>query len=90
MDEARSGEVGYAWIPPENINSKYLPDYHSLSLRIDRRFFFRKSNLVVFAGALNVYNRQNEVERDWNPEINDYDIYYMWGIVPYLGLRFEF
>ncbi len=62
----------------------------TLSLRMDNRFFFRKSNLVLFAGALNIFNRENEMARRWDSRSNQYIAEYMWGIVPYVGIEFEF
>jgi hypothetical protein len=90
VEEAMSRQVGYPWIPVENILADYLPDYQTLSLRVDRRFFFARSNLVIFAGALNVMNRENEVAKYWNPQANEYFTEHMWGIVPYIGIEFEF
>jgi len=90
VDEAKSIQFGYPWIPVENILSDYLPDYQTLSLRMDKRFFFRKSNLVLFAGALNIFNRENEMARFWDSRVNQYIAEYMWGIVPYIGIEYEF
>jgi hypothetical protein len=81
---------GYPTIPVKNILADYLPDYQTLSLRVDKRFFFRKSNLVLFAGALNALNRENEVWRYWNFRENHYEVEYMWGVIPYIGMELEF
>jgi len=70
--------------------SGHLDDYQNLSLRVDRRFQFRKSNLVVFAGALNVFDHKNELYRFWDYLGNTYLSAYMWGAIPYVGFEFEF
>lgn len=90
VNEAMSRQVGYPWIPVENILADYLRDYQTLSLRVDRRFFFAHSSLAVFAGALNVLDRDNELFKWWVPRINEYVTDTMWGIVPYIGIKFEF
>ena len=41
------------------INGGRLPDYHSLNLRVDKRFYFGSTNMVVFLSVWNVYNREN-------------------------------
>ncbi len=65
-------------------------DYKNLSLRVDRRFYFKKTNLVLFAGALNILGFENELYRYWISELNQYDSVSMWGTVPYIGFEFEF
>jgi hypothetical protein len=81
---------GFPWVDTADIGSGHLSDYNNLSVRVDRRFQFRRSNLVVYAGAWNVFDHQNELSRLWSNEENAYLSEYMWGIVPYLGLEFEF
>ena len=68
----------------------HLSDYQTLSLRVDRRFYFSKSNLVVFAGALNILDHENELYRYWLSGPNEYISEHMWGIIPYVGFEFEF
>jgi hypothetical protein len=90
VDEEKSIEYGGAWINFDDIMAGHLSNYQNLSLRVDRRFQFRKSNLVVFAGAWNVFDHQNELYRFWDPYGNQYLSGYMWGTIPYIGLEFEF
>jgi len=90
VDEAKSREVGYAWTTIERIMAGHMADYQNLSLRVDRRFSFKKSNLIVFAGALNILDHQNELYRYWFPPQGGYASEYMWGVIPYIGLEFEF
>lgn len=90
VDEERSIRAGFPWVPVENIMSGYLPDYQSLSLRVDRRWFFKKSSIVAYFGALNVFDRDNIIEKFWIPGLNQYETVSTWGFFPYLGLEFEF
>ena len=54
-------------------NSERLPDYHSLNIRIDKRFYFQGSNLIVYLSVWNVYNRKNIAQYVWNEVKNELD-----------------
>ena len=90
VNEAKSIEYGYPWVDIDSIMTGYLDDYRNLSLRVDRRFYFKKTNLVVFAGALNIIGYENELYRYWVPGLNQYESEFMWGTIPYVGFEFEF
>ena len=74
----------------DDIMSGHLRNYESLSVRVDRRFYFAKTNLVVFAGAWNLFGRKNELDRYWDIYASAYASQTMWGILPYVGFEFEF
>ena len=76
------------WI--DDIMTGYLDDYQNLSVRAERRFNFRKTNLIIYAGAWNIFDRQNELYRFWDSYGNQYLSEYMWGAIPYIGIEFEF
>jgi outer membrane receptor for ferrienterochelin and colicin len=90
VNEAKSKEVRGVWVDYEDIMSGHLKDYNNLSLRIDRRIYFRGSNLVIFTGALNIFDLQNELYRYWDSRVPGYISEYMWGRIPYIGFEFEF
>jgi hypothetical protein len=90
VDEEESIENGWPWVWVDDIMARHLDDYQNLSLRVDRRFQFRGSNLVVFFGAWNVFDHNNELYRFWDSYGNGYLSEYMWGTIPYIGLEFEF
>jgi len=90
VDEEKSIQHGGAWVNFDDIMAGHLSDYQNLSLRFDRRFQFRKANLVVYAGAWNVFDHKNELSRFWDQYGNQYLSGYMWGAIPYIGLEFEF
>jgi hypothetical protein len=72
------------------INARRLPAYHSLNIRMDRRFYFRKSNLVLYISIWNVLNRKNIVAYYWNTIDNRPRKALGWGLLPAVGLEFEF
>ena len=74
----------------ENINSKRLPDYHSLNLRVDKRFYFSGSNLIVFLSVWNAYGRDNISQYVWNQKESMVDKQLQWSTLPVLGIEFEF
>ena len=71
-------------------NSERLPDYHSLNIRVDKRFYFQGSNLIVYLSVWNVYNRKNISQYVWNEVKNEPDKQVEWSTLPVLGVEFEF
>ena len=57
------------WVVEEtqSLNTTRYPAYHRLDIRIDRRFIFNQLNLVIFFDLVNIYNRDNI----WNYQYND-------------------
>jgi len=90
VDEEKSIENGWPWVWVDDIMTGYLDDYKNLSVRAERRFNFARSNLVVYAGAWNVFDSQNELYRFWDSYGNQYISEYMWGTIPYIGIEFHF
>ena len=90
VNENASLRYGYPWVEYSGIMSGHLRDYNTLSIRVDRRFYWNKTNLVLYVGALNALDQDNEVYRSWFPAFGGYESEYMWGIIPYVGLEFEF
>lgn len=72
------------------INQKRLLPIHYLNLRMDKRFYFGKSNLILYLTLWNVYNHKNVISRYWNTIEEKPDQVELWGILPCLGLEFEF
>lgn len=72
------------------INGSRLPDYHSLNLRVDKRFYFDNTNLVVFLSVWNVYNRENVSGYSWNEVKNKPGKDTGWSTLPILGVEYEF
>lgn len=71
-------------------NGERYPAYHSLFTRVDRRFFMKRTNLVVFLEVWNAYNQQN-VETDyWNIQTQRVDRATQFNLLPVSGVKFEF
>jgi len=90
FDIAKSTELNRGVWDTENINGKRLPDYHSLNIRVDRRFYFSGSNLVVYLSIWNVYNRENIAYYEWDEKENKLDYQKQWSTLPVLGIEYEF
>jgi outer membrane receptor protein involved in Fe transport len=90
FDEQRSIELGRGVLDLEQISAHRYPDYHSLNLRVDRRFHFSKTNLTVYFSMWNAYNRKNVATYYWNVADNTQDTIYQWGILPVFGVEYEF
>jgi hypothetical protein len=73
-----------------NINAERYPDYHSLNVRIDKRFFFNRTNLVIYVSVWNAYNQKNIAEYYWNDTDQTVDEVFQWGLLPILGVEYEF
>ncbi|MBN1273820.1 MAG: TonB-dependent receptor [Candidatus Aminicenantes bacterium] len=90
VDEEKSIQYGIPWYTYDDIMSGHLSPYKNLSFRVERRFYFNKSNLNIYIGAWNVLDFDNELERFWDLYSNQYASDYMWGGIPFLGFEFEF
>ena len=71
-------------------NSERLPDYHSLNIRIDKRFYFSSSSLLLYLSVWNVYNRENVASYFWNEVTNEIDSQTQWSTLPVIGVEYEF
>lgn len=90
VDEELSIQYGFPYIRIEDIGAGHLDSYQSFSLRVDKRFSFRGSNLIAFIGAMNLFDHANELYRFWDYRGNQYQSEFMWGAIPYIGFEFEF
>jgi hypothetical protein len=71
------------------VNRDRLPDYHSLNLRVDKRFNFTSSSLVLYLSVWNVYGRENVITYYWNEINNKLSAEKMWSVMPVLGIEYE-
>jgi len=72
------------------IHEARTPDYHSMNIRIDRRFSFSSSNLIFYLSVWNAYNQKNVAEYFWNDKEQKQEAIYQWLIMPIFGLEYEF
>jgi outer membrane receptor protein involved in Fe transport len=90
FDIERSTEFNRGIWDLDNINGKRLPDYHSLNIRVDKRFYFSGSNLILYLSVWNAYGRENIAQYLWNEKENKPDKQLQWSTLPVLGIEFEF
>ena len=72
------------------VNTVRYPVYHSLNIRVDRRFLFANTNIVLYISLWNAYNQQNIASYFWNKDENKPDKQYQWSLLPIFGLEYEF
>lgn len=92
FDEKASEETHKGILNTNQINSKRLPPYHSLNIRFDRRFYFSKTNLILYLDIWNVYSRKNISRYIWNEVKNRSEPMKLWtnSTIPGFGVEFEF
>ncbi len=90
FDLAKSKEKKRGILDGSRINESRYPDYHSLNVRFDRRFFFANSNLVFYLSVWNAYGNKNIATYFWNEKENKKDKIYQWPLLPIFGLEYEF
>lgn len=67
-----------------------LPDYHSLNVRVDKRFNFYSSNIVLYISVWNVYGRENICAYTWDEINNKVKANKSWAMLPVFGIEYEF
>ncbi|MGD0339618.1 MAG: TonB-dependent receptor [Bacteroidota bacterium] len=72
------------------INAARLPDFHSLNIRVDKRYYFASTTLTVYLSIWNAYNRRNISSYTWNEMKDKIMEEQMWGILPVFGIKYEF
>lgn len=90
LDLAACEKFNRTILDETRINAERYPDYHSLNIRVDRRFHFSESSLICYASVWNVYNRRNVTATYWNQIDRKEDCIHQWGMMPILGVEFEF
>ncbi len=90
FDVAASEALGHGVFDEAQVNEARLPDYHSLNLRYDRRFHFKRSTLIAYLSLWNAYGRRNVATYTWNEIDNAPRAVEQWGTLPIFGLEFEF
>lgn len=89
-DIEASKAANRAILDSSRINGARYPAYHSLNIRIDRRFWFQTRNITVYISLWNTYNQQNVARYFWNKVQNKKDVEYQWSLLPIFGIEYEF
>lgn len=84
-----SRRMGYGILELSRYNAEHLPAYHTLNIRVDRRFHFSSSSLILYISVLNAYNRKNLYGYSWNNASNSIKEHEQLGIIPVLGVEWE-
>jgi len=90
IDVAASQQADATRRESGRVNEIRLPDFHSLYLRFDRRYFFESFSLVTFVEVWNSYNRSNVTERYWNTDDQKVDDINQFSLLPVGGFVLEF
>ncbi|MBI1936736.1 MAG: TonB-dependent receptor [Ignavibacteriales bacterium] len=89
FDMEKSRELNTGIYNLNKINEERAPDYHSLNLRVDRRFNFQSSSIVAYISIWNIYNRKNVALYTWDYLKKDVRAVYQWSLLPIIGLEYE-
>ncbi|MGE5681998.1 MAG: TonB-dependent receptor [Bacillota bacterium] len=90
FDENKSKALNLGIIDQSRINSERYPDYHTLNLGIEKKFFFNSQSLDLYLSIMNTYNRKNVAAYVWNSIENKKDTRFQWSIIPIIGIEYEF
>lgn len=90
FDVSKSIELNRGILDNSKINTERLPSYHSLNVRVDRRFNFVNTNLIFYLSVWNIYNRKNIASYFWNQNEKKQKAITQWGILPIFGIEYEF
>ncbi len=90
IDLEASNAVGFQVYDASRPMGERMPVYHNLNVRVDRRFNFAGSSLIVYLDVWNVYNQENVAFYRWDKEEGDIDTELQWSTLPVLGMEFEF
>ncbi len=88
MDASRAANAGI--LDVTRVNQKRYPDFNWLNIRVDRRFHFSRSNMVVYLSVYNALNRKNVSTYFWDTVQNEPNTIYQWGTLPIFGIEYEF
>lgn len=89
IDPAASELAGRTVVSRDKVNEVRMDPYHSLNLRVDRRYHFSHTNLIVYFSVWNVYNRKNVSMYYWNVPDRKIDKEFQWSTLPVIGFELE-
>lgn len=86
VESARRNEEIY---DETRINASRLADYHSLNIRVDKRWNFSASSITAYISIWNAYNRKNVAGQFWSKAIQAPKTLYQFGMLPVFGVEYE-
>ena len=67
-----------------------LPNFHSLDIRVDKRWIFETLTLITYIDVQNVYGRENVSGLTWDPVDNVQEYNRSIGVLPSIGISIDF
>jgi len=71
-------------------NSERAAMFFATDLRVDRRWWVKNRQLIVFLDMQNITNRENQGTLQWNPRLRMAEPTTGVGLLPSIGINFEF
>jgi outer membrane receptor protein involved in Fe transport len=90
FDQTASTVANIGITDQSKVQAARYPDYHSLNLRVDRKWYFDRHMLDIYLSVWNAYNHKNVAGYFWNSTENKQDVRYQWSVLPVLGVEYEF
>lgn len=80
-----------SYLPIEGaINSKRLPSYHRLDIRVDYWFNWGSVPFSIYFEVLNLYNHKNLYDYSWNEDYSKRSDSYQFPLLPTFGVSVKF
>jgi hypothetical protein len=90
IDVEATRQAGTVILDSSRFLRKRYPAFNTLDIRVDRRFYFGKSSLTVYLDLWNVRNKRNTLFYSWSFWANEIVPEEEMGMLPVLGVEFEF
>lgn len=92
FDVAASIAAGEGVLDAAQTSAERLPAYHSLNLRVDKRFFFDRSTLTCWLAVWNLYGRENIPFYQWDASARQAVAPTLWSnsALPVFGVEYDF
>ncbi|MGK9475357.1 TonB-dependent receptor [Melioribacter sp. OK-1-Me] len=74
----------------EKYNSLRFKPFHSLDIRVDKRWYFENFALITYIDIQNIYNNKSSNEISWDDRKKEVDVQSSIGILPSIGISLEF
>jgi len=90
IDLQKSQVAGEAVYIDNEAFSNRLKDYARFDFKLTYKLNRKKTSQSIFVSIENVFNRQNILRQDYNPDTKAIQTEYQFGLFPYGGYRIEF
>jgi outer membrane receptor for ferrienterochelin and colicin len=90
IDVIASKAIGTEIRDMTKFHDERLKDYHSLFIRVDKRFYYKKSAIVAYLTLWNAYNNKNVNGNFWNKSKEKIVQDTGFSLLPVVGIKYEF